>query len=649
MEPTISILRSTYTSDVDHNESLKDNDGSSPTTYTGRTTHGIIHIVDSTSTKPTMHMWIGYTQLWPMATKHFRPKGYDTFLFTPYSSSENWSKINPELKIVANIVPKGQSATNKPSATKISNDGESTSIFEDVTGFIFDGSYLSTAIKLVMFAFLVCVTAGLGICLGYRYEKYAAEKLKLSMRGGAQCIDTGLFGGDQQQCTLAANTELGLREKTALLFGEKKKSDEEHAQALISWLKEEGGYFHPKLEMRRVDPSDPTSFFGMFANDFIPKDELLIRLPQTMVLGDPEEGGPDVMNCGTVRNLIDQLKLKDDSKYAPYVNYLIDTQPPGCPSAWSEAGKALFTRVTSPSAPFKWVNDWIPPTYSRDAKDFLYRVTGETDHVIDLQQFSPFPHIDTWHQDCKGSNDPLEEYAALIVIQRSWDDVLLPVFDTMSHGNGHVLNTKHNDVHNKDTDIEVNAKRDIEANEQIYTSYNMCESCGNRVYEYGVDSILREYGFVEQMPQSFYFQEMQFGYRLAENLKESGKDKGYGQARVTDWVYKKPDSENVKTMKQMVEQIKKTKATELNVNYGNVNDSEWEIINNYINALENGLKAAIRAAKNRSSTVQSDIAIYPSDQKKIKVIGTEELSEEYDDDIDDDSGGNDSGDEMCSL
>ncbi len=254
-----------------------------------------------------------------------------------------------------------------------------------------------------------------------------------------------------------------------------KKTDEEHAKALISWLKKEGGYFNPKLEMRRVDPSDPTSFFGMFAKDSIPEEELLLRIPRTMVLDSREEEPDiDIMTCSTVRNLIDQLKLRDDSKYAPYVNYLLDTQPPGSiPSAWSESGKALFTRV-------------------------LQGPNG--DYPIELPLMSdPFPWVQYWHESCNGSNDPLEEYAALIVIQRSWDDLLIPVFDLMSHRNGVWLNTMHTPVHGDVIDIKVKAKRDIEANEQIYTSYNMCESCGNRVLTYGTPEILREYGTLLMM------------------------------------------------------------------------------------------------------------------------------------------------------
>jgi len=49
-------------------------------------------------------------------------------------------------------------------------------------------------------------------------------------------------------------------------------ADVKHSASIISWLKTKKGYFNPKLEMRRIDPSDPTSIFGMFAKEDISED-----------------------------------------------------------------------------------------------------------------------------------------------------------------------------------------------------------------------------------------------------------------------------------------------------------------------------------------------------------------------------------------
>ncbi len=596
----------------------------------GNLTHGVLHAIDSTSKEPTIHLWLQYIQLAQKGAAHFRAKNYDTFLFTPYSSKDNWNKANPEYVIVGEIKRKGEAS--EP-ATKSNNE---QGIIDDFIDAVFSGSYLSITFKLLLVICSIYFTVAVGVRLGFEYQNS-----RLGVEKGTREIYTGegWFGKYEQKCAASDNDELGLREKTARLFGESKKSDEEHAEALISWLEREGGYFHPNLQMRRVNPSDPTSFFGMFVNDFIPEGELILRVPRSMILDSTEEE-PDVdtMTCATVRNLINQLKLKDDSKYAPYVNYLMDTQPPGCISAWSKAGKDLFTQITTPSDPFPWVDKVSPPQWSEAGKNLLSSVTGTPKKIVDhLPPYMPFKWTEIWHDECEGSDDPLEEYAALIVIQRSWDDKLIPVFDTMSHGNGHWLNTVHSDVHDTDIDASVYASRDIRANEQIHTSYNRCDSCGNREYEYGTDMILREYGFVEQMPQSFFmFQIGQFGFRLDKNTSVSGKGKGYGKAFVTEWVYREPTEEEVKEMENMLKQIQITKVTHLSKQC-NVDDFEWETINNYVKALEDGLKAAVRAARKEEG------------DKEIEVIGQEELEEKEDsdddssDDVDDKS---DSGDEL---
>ena len=65
--------------------------------------------------------------------------------------------------------------------------------------------------------------------------------------------------------------------------------DEKHAASLISWLKSKNGFFHSNLEMRRLDPEDPTSFFGMFAKDEIKEGSLMLRIPTDIIINSREE------------------------------------------------------------------------------------------------------------------------------------------------------------------------------------------------------------------------------------------------------------------------------------------------------------------------------------------------------------------------
>ena len=84
-DPTTPIIRSTYKSDVENNDNLLpvDNITSSPVLYTGDATYGVVHAIDSTDEKLTVHCWLEMIHLWPLIVESLRKRGYDTFHFTP--------------------------------------------------------------------------------------------------------------------------------------------------------------------------------------------------------------------------------------------------------------------------------------------------------------------------------------------------------------------------------------------------------------------------------------------------------------------------------------------------------------------------------------------------------------------------------------
>ena len=240
----------------------------------------------------------------------------------------------------------------------------------------------------------------------------------------------------------------------------------------------------------------------------------------------------------------------------------------------------------------------IPSGWSKSAQSLLERILGDSEGDFDLLQLlggDPFLWLDEWHEYCDGSRDPLDEFAALLVIQRSWDDILIPVMDMMSHRNGKWLNTKHSNVFDKEVEIELIAKRDIQKNEQIYTTYNRCENCGSRVYRYGTPDILRDYGFVEQMPQSYFLYPFGFGFRVDyKDYDENGQP--IGDVTVTEWINSGPEADDIKMFMGIAKQIKKKKQTLLNVRDENVSDFEWNTINAYTDALEVAFEAAINSS-----------------------------------------------------
>jgi len=155
-------------------------------------------------------------------------------------------------------------------------------------------------------------------------------------------------------------------------------------------------------------------------------------------------------DCATVMRLLEQSKKLPQSTWKPYMDYLL-SQPTGqLPAGWSTAGKQLLNDVlgrnvgiTVPSrlkqtdpntTEFVGVTHVRPnypplPPHMMDSdglnQDFIKRCLGGV-------RFSEHP---------KGGFDhPYKDDEAALVnfyhllSQRGWDEVMIPVFDMMSHG-----------------------------------------------------------------------------------------------------------------------------------------------------------------------------------------------------------------------
>lgn len=165
---------------------------------------------------------------------------------------------------------------------------------------------------------------------------------------------------------------------------------------VLEWIRNApGGYVHPDQEFR-VDPATGTA--GMYATKLIPKGEILLQVPWSIVLksDDPQEEGQ--MCCGTVKSVAREMKKGNSSEFAAYANYL-NAQEAYVPSAWSQKGQELIQAlvggtVTSPDIPPAEPTEWLT-----------------TD----------------WYRRCRGSRaDTVAAKAALMVLQRSDDAFMIP-------------------------------------------------------------------------------------------------------------------------------------------------------------------------------------------------------------------------------
>ena len=185
---------------------------------------------------------------------------------------------------------------------------------------------------------------------------------------------------------------------------------------LAEWLNNlPGGYFNPKQEIRKIktneddnDNDNEDAMYGVFAREFIPEGEVLNQVPWEYIITDEEEDeslkeqdeDDGSIRCGTARNLAKEMKKADTSKYGPYARYLLN-QPRGVvPSAWSRQGRNMFHEVLGQP------NQKIPP---KEPANWL-----EED----------------WFFSCHGDrDDELSAHAAMQVLARADDDLLVPLYD----------------------------------------------------------------------------------------------------------------------------------------------------------------------------------------------------------------------------
>jgi len=363
---------------------------------------------------------------------------------------------------------------------------------------------------------------------------------------------------------------------------------------LIQWLREGGGTFHQGLEIR----NSPNNF-GMFATQDIPKDELLlvVQRHQLVTSGKYEapEGFDGTIWCPTVYNLIDELQKSEEededeesSKYGPYMEYLRSQEEGQLPSHWSVAGQKLLLELLN--------QDNNVPHNPTNAlrKD-------------DLRPSHPIDYIeDDWKLGCNGSNNRKDQHAALMLLQRGWDELMIPVYDMMSHRNGDQwLNTKSNSVHNEKEPVMVRASKDIKAGDEIYTSYNFCTDCGNRATSgYGTPEILRDFGFVENYPQRWFLTKtVKFDLDQKEEEEDEEEEEDDGTTTTTTTTFqvtwkgkkgKKPKgAKAIGWMQETLERLRYFPMDDDDVMPLGVLEGEWKVMKQYRAAVMTALTAAL--------------------------------------------------------
>jgi hypothetical protein len=254
--------------------------------------------------------------------------------------------------------------------------------------------------------------------------------------------------------------------------------------------------------------------------------------------------------------------------FAPFVKYLLGQERGQLPVTWTETGKEELINelVGSPDRGEVKMTSWME-TY--------------------------FEH----EQWCIDPGNAFERQALALVIQRGWDSFLIPLYDMINHTNDlKKRNTENSSVYDK-AGLKVWASRAIEPGEEILASYDECNDCGGTSEDWGTPEILRDFGFVETYPHTFYFrgagEEALFYVEEVTNDEDREAHRLEGQ-----WLgYESPRYEGIDWMKEEYQRLQDlqhegTLAKRRHL----IPEKEWNTIFQYHQALTAALDAAIPAA-----------------------------------------------------
>eukprot|EP00978_Attheya_sp_CCMP212_P038612 scaffold192871_cov61-Attheya_sp.AAC.1 len=347
---------------------------------------------------------------------------------------------------------------------------------------------------------------------------------------------------------------------------------------LIAWMRSKGAFVGHRMEVRLVDPQDPWSRYGVFATERIETGEVLLSVPlELMIEGDSSHNPTNDLDCDTIYELLEEIELGDESHVAPYIRYLQSIPERLLPEAWSDAGRELLEELLGNKLP-------------------------------------PQPYQKNWHKQyvdsCDGGDDQFEKWMVHLVAHLEIaEGFMVPYMDFFNHRNGH-WNNADGDLHASlstndfelawyssltafDDTFKVKATRTIQPGEQIYVSVNSCaEDCvelENDPSRYGTADLLRDYGFVEDLPQrwSFIFEEEWKDIHLKE------KQDGSGDIEVSWGLGKNPPKNDVNELVENVKHLENFEKAHQRNTSGNIPENEWIIIWQYHDALKTANKAII--------------------------------------------------------
>ena len=181
--------------------------------------------------------------------------------------------------------------------------------------------------------------------------------------------------------------------------GSDAQDDDVLITTMVDWLKSNGAYINDKLQVRRVNPDDPSSTRGLFALESLDAGEIICNIPWDLMITPIESNSAKDaskrLDCGTIKAVIEELG-KNESDMTPYAKYLQAQPHQYTLPFWSDEGQSLFWEMTN--------DERLPPIWIEDI-------------------------IEDWEKDCDGDTTNEDHlFAVMLVKTRADYQYLVPFY-----------------------------------------------------------------------------------------------------------------------------------------------------------------------------------------------------------------------------
>jgi len=335
---------------------------------------------------------------------------------------------------------------------------------------------------------------------------------------------------------------------------------------MINWLRGNGSFINDKLQIRRIDPDDPTSPRGIFALESLEEGETVCNIPWELMITPSENldsylelPESERLDCGTINAVIKEIS-KSESDMTPYGKYLLSQPRAYTVGFWSEEGQKLFWEMTA--------DEKLPPIWIEDL-------------------------LEEWEEYCDGDGENDDHVHAVMLVKTRADyQYLVPFYDMMNHNNGKTNVAHKYDPYKGDpidkTGYEMVTSKPILAGEELFNSYNHCSICQHYYDWFGTPEMFLHFGFVEGYPQRWLFD---FA-RVKFDLDWKDGDEGTGEVVVNFLV--PPSKKGMDLLKKEHDRLDKFGQKREQSNE-EVPENELKSLWEYYDALNNALRYALES------------------------------------------------------